>query len=119
MTAAAAVERVVAVAELGERLSALRLADRTALDAMRASLKQHGQLSPVRAFAVVHDALLAEHSTLIDDFRPPSEQGRVVALAHDICRREASLRAVLARYRHAVREAAVPEPRCDADDDAF
>jgi ParB/RepB/Spo0J family partition protein len=50
VTTAAAVERVVAVAELGERLSALRLADRSALGAMRASLRQHGQLSPVRAF---------------------------------------------------------------------
>jgi ParB/RepB/Spo0J family partition protein len=40
----------VAVADLGERLSALRLADASALAAMRASLKQHGQLSPVRAF---------------------------------------------------------------------
>jgi hypothetical protein len=50
VTAAAAVERVVAVADLGERLSALRLADRSALGAMHASLKQHGQLSPVRAF---------------------------------------------------------------------
>lgn len=43
-------ERLVAVADLGERLSALRLADACALAAMRASLQQHGQLSPVRAF---------------------------------------------------------------------
>jgi ParB/RepB/Spo0J family partition protein len=43
-------ERLVAVADLGERLSALRLADECALAAMRASLQQHGQLSPVRAF---------------------------------------------------------------------
>jgi ParB family transcriptional regulator, chromosome partitioning protein len=43
-------ERLVAVADLGERLSALRLADARALAAMRASLQQHGQLSPVRAF---------------------------------------------------------------------
>jgi ParB/RepB/Spo0J family partition protein len=50
VTAAAHPERVVAIADLGERLSALRLADAAALRAMRASLKQHGQLSPVRAF---------------------------------------------------------------------
>jgi ParB/RepB/Spo0J family partition protein len=47
---AAPAERLVAVAELGERLSALRLSDASALRAMRASLEQHGQLSPVRAF---------------------------------------------------------------------
>lgn len=40
----------MALADLGERLSALRLADAAALRAMRASLKQHGQLSPLRAF---------------------------------------------------------------------
>jgi ParB family transcriptional regulator, chromosome partitioning protein len=50
VTAAAHSERVVALADLGECLSALRLADAAALRAMRASLKQHGQLSPVRAF---------------------------------------------------------------------
>jgi ParB/RepB/Spo0J family partition protein len=47
---AAPPERLVAVADLGEQLSALRLADACALAAMRASLQQHGQLSPVRAF---------------------------------------------------------------------
>ena len=50
MTAAAQAERLVAVADLGEGLSRLRLADACALAAMRASLKQHGQLSAVRAF---------------------------------------------------------------------
>lgn len=50
MTATAHPERLVAVADLGERLSALRLADARALAAMRASLQQHGQLSPVHAF---------------------------------------------------------------------
>ena len=50
MTAAVPCERLVAVAELGEGLSGLRLADASTLAAMRASLKQHGQLSPVRAF---------------------------------------------------------------------
>jgi ParB/RepB/Spo0J family partition protein len=38
------------IADLGEGLSRLRLADGSALTAMRASLKQHGQLSPLRAF---------------------------------------------------------------------
>jgi hypothetical protein len=71
------------------------------------------------ALAVVRDALLAEHPTLIDDFHRPSEQGRLVSLAHVICQREASLRAILARYRSAVREATAPALRDDADDDLF
>lgn len=50
MTAAAAAERLVPLADLGEGLSRLRLADRSSLAAMRASLKQHGQLTPIRAF---------------------------------------------------------------------
>ncbi len=50
MSAAAPTERLVAVADLGERLAALRLADAAALAAMQASLRHHGQLSPVRAF---------------------------------------------------------------------
>jgi len=50
VTAAAHDERLVAVAELGERLSTLRLTDASALTAMRSSLRHHGQLSPVRAF---------------------------------------------------------------------
>lgn len=50
VTTAAQAERLVAVADLGEGLSRLRLADACALAAMRASLQQHGQLSPVRAF---------------------------------------------------------------------
>lgn len=51
MTAAAPVERSVALADLGDSLASLRLADAPALAAMRASLAHHGQLSPVRAFA--------------------------------------------------------------------
>ncbi len=43
-------ERSVPVADLGERLSALRLSESSALAAMRASLTRHGQLTPVRAF---------------------------------------------------------------------
>lgn len=42
----------VAVAALGHRLSALRLCDATALEAMRRSLSSHGQLSPIVVFAV-------------------------------------------------------------------
>lgn len=43
-------DRLVAVTDLGERLAPLRLADAPALAAMRASLRQHGQLSPLRGF---------------------------------------------------------------------
>jgi ParB/RepB/Spo0J family partition protein len=50
VTAAAYAERPVALAHLGERLAALRLSDASALLSMRASLRAHGQLSPVRAF---------------------------------------------------------------------
>lgn len=50
MTAAARTDRLVAVTELGERLAPLRLADAPAMAAMRASLRQHGQLSPLRGF---------------------------------------------------------------------
>lgn len=71
------------------------------------------------ALAVVRDALLAEHPTLIDDFHRPSQQGRVVALARAICCREAALRKLLGRYRHAVREAAAPAVRHASDDDVF
>jgi ParB/RepB/Spo0J family partition protein len=46
----APVERLVAVADFGERLSALRLADACALAAMRKSVARNGQLSPVHAF---------------------------------------------------------------------
>jgi hypothetical protein len=42
--------RLVDVAELGERLSALRLCDRAALAAMRRSLEEHGQLTTVVVF---------------------------------------------------------------------
>lgn len=44
-----AAERLVPIADLGEGLSRLRLADACALAAMRASLRQHGQLSPLCA----------------------------------------------------------------------
>ncbi len=50
MTTPEPVERSVPVADLGERLSALRLSESSALAAMRASLARHGQLTPVRAF---------------------------------------------------------------------
>lgn len=50
MTTTASAERRVAVADFGERLSALRLADRSALSALRHSVARYGQLSPVRAF---------------------------------------------------------------------
>lgn len=50
MTAAAHAERPIALPDFGERLAALRLADASALLSMRASLRAHGQLSPVCAF---------------------------------------------------------------------
>ncbi len=50
MTLATAAVRLVAVTDLGERLAPLRLADAASLVAMRASLRQHGQLSPLRGF---------------------------------------------------------------------
>ena len=56
VSATAHAERRVALAELGERLGTLRLADAAALAAMRSSLAHHGQLSPVRAFE--HDGRL-------------------------------------------------------------
>jgi hypothetical protein len=71
------------------------------------------------ALAVVRDALLAEHPTLIDDYHQPREQGRVVSLARTICRREAALRETLGRYRQAVRVAVTPAPRHEPDDDLF
>ena len=70
------------------------------------------------ALAVVRAALLAEHPTLIDDFHSPREQGRVFFLAHLICQREATLRALLQRYRRAVRDAAAP-PADDSSDDTL
>ena len=44
-------ERVVALAELGGRLAALRLCEASALETMRRSLTRHGQLSPLSVFA--------------------------------------------------------------------
>jgi hypothetical protein len=42
--------RLVEIATLGERLSALRLCDADALTAMRRSLEQHGQLCALTLF---------------------------------------------------------------------
>lgn len=50
MTTTSPVERRIAVADFGERLSALRLADGSALSALRQSVARHGQLAPVHAF---------------------------------------------------------------------
>jgi hypothetical protein len=66
------------------------------------------------ALDVVRDALLAEHPTLIDDFRRPREQGPVLALAYTICLRASALRDTLRRYRRVARDAAMsPEPSED------
>jgi ParB-like chromosome segregation protein Spo0J len=51
VTAPPAIERPVALTELGDSLASLRLADAPALATMRVSLAHHGQLSPVRAFS--------------------------------------------------------------------
>jgi hypothetical protein len=71
------------------------------------------------ALAVARDALLAEHPTLVDDFRRPREQGPVVFLAHAICHQQAALRETLWRYRRAVRDVATPAPLPDSDDVLF
>jgi hypothetical protein len=61
-------------------------------------------------------ALLAEYPTLVDDFRRPREDGRVVALASTICRRASDLGDSLADYERAVRDAAASHQAApDAD----
>jgi hypothetical protein len=50
VTTTVPVERRVAVADFGERLSSLRLAAGSALSALRRSVARYGQLSPVHAF---------------------------------------------------------------------
>jgi hypothetical protein len=69
------------------------------------------------ALRLAVDALLAEHMTLIDDFRSPDE-GPIISLADTICRTAASLCETLGRYRQAVRAAAKP-PAHDASDDTL
>jgi hypothetical protein len=71
------------------------------------------------ALGLATDALLAEHMTLIDDFCSPRDQGPVVVLADTICRRAASLRETLGRYRQAVRAAAGQPADESSDDDLF
>jgi hypothetical protein len=71
------------------------------------------------ALSVAVDALLAEHMTLIDDFRSPRERGPTTFLAHMICRRAASLSEALWRYRRAVREADSQAPQEPSDDNSF
>jgi hypothetical protein len=71
------------------------------------------------ALDVATDALLAEHTTLIDDFQSPPQQGAIVRLAHAICCRAATLREVLRRYRGAVRDATTPPGHDRADDNLF
>src|SRR3954463_1144411 len=51
VTASPPSPRIASVAELGERLAALRLCEAPALEAMRRSLERHGQLTPIVAFA--------------------------------------------------------------------
>ena len=44
-------EREIEIAALGNRLSALRLCEASALESLRRSLARHGQLSPLSVFA--------------------------------------------------------------------
>lgn len=60
-------------------------------------------------------ALLAEHPTLIDDFRRPRDDGRVLALASTLCRRAAALADTVANYDRAVRDAMAPTNDADQD----
>jgi hypothetical protein len=69
------------------------------------------------ALDVVRQALLAEHPTLIDDFRRPEVDGPVLSLANTICLRAPALQDTLRRYRRAVRLATAPTPRDDDADD--
>jgi ParB-like chromosome segregation protein Spo0J len=55
--------RLVEIAPLGERLSALRLCEATALESVRRSLAQHGQLSALTLFAA------GERLEIIDGFK--------------------------------------------------
>jgi len=64
-------------------------------------------------------ALLAEHMTLIDDFRPHPEDGRVVEVAAAICAAAASLRRTIARYARAARDTAGPSRRESPSDFPF
>lgn len=69
------------------------------------------------ALDVAASALVAEHTTLIDDFHRPREEGPVVSLAHTTCRRAGALRDTLVRYRRAVRDAASADDDDSAPDD--
>jgi hypothetical protein len=74
------------------------------------------------ALDVVREALLAEHPTLVDDFRRPNDDGPVLSLANSICLRAPALRDTLRRYRHAVRLATSSNPTekaVDEDDRTF
>jgi len=69
------------------------------------------------ALGVLTDALLAEHPTLIDDFAIAHSKSAVLAHADPICRRAATLRELLCRYRRAVRDATMTVARHTSDDD--
>lgn len=68
--------RMVEIATLGERLSALRLCDADALTAMRRSLEQHGQLSALTLF------LEPRGLEIVDDFKRVRALGWSTLLAH-------------------------------------
>ena len=95
--------RDVNPAELGERLSALRLCDAAAIEATRRSLERHGQLEPVSVFA--DDGRLE----ILDGFKRvraaralawPTMRARVA----DVDAAEAKLRVVALHDRHGLTE---------------
>jgi len=61
-------------------------------------------------------ALLAEHPTLVDDYRRPRDDGPVVALADTLWRRASDLGDILAAYEKALRDAAACRDHADAAD---
>jgi hypothetical protein len=69
------------------------------------------------ALDVVREALLAEHPTLVDDFRRPHDDGHILSLANKICLRAPALRDALRDYRRAVRLASPSPTSQTADDD--
>lgn len=69
--------RLVEIATLGERLSALRLCDAGALTAMRRSLEQHGQLGALTLFVEPGGLALLSQDSAIDS------SGNGCAVIHD------------------------------------
>jgi hypothetical protein len=60
-------------------------------------------------------ALLAEHPSLVDDYRRPHDDDPILALASTLCRRAYALGDTLAAYDRAVRDAAASRAHADHD----